>query len=210
MSGSCGGKVNPGCPRRGTPFSHGFARRVLALFGWRVEGSLPDEPRFVVIVAPHTSNLDFFICIMAMFAVGLRISWLGKHTIFFWPAKYILRWLGGEAVDRSTPAGIVEAAIKRFKEASQWALGVSPEGTRKLTTEWKTGFYRIATGAGVPIVPVALDYHRRALAIGAPMWPTGDPDADISRLRASFHRGMALRPANFFEPDPDTPASHQR
>jgi len=202
--------VNPGCPRRGTPFSHAFARRALALFGWRVEGSLPDEPRFVVIVAPHTSNLDFFICIFAMFAVGLRISWLGKHTIFFWPAKYILHWLGGEAVDRNTPAGIVEAAIKRFKGASQWVLGVSPEGTRKLATEWKTGFYRIATGAGVPIVPVALDYHRRALALGAPMWPTGDPDADISRLRASFHRGMARRPANFFEPDPDTPASPQR
>jgi 1-acyl-sn-glycerol-3-phosphate acyltransferase len=143
-----------------------------------------------------------------MFAVGLRLNWLGKHTMFFWPAKYLLRWLGGEAVDRSTPAGVVDAAIERFRGASQWVFGVSPEGTRKLTTEWKTGFYRIATGAGVPILPVALDYHRRVLAIGALMWPSGDTDADITRLRASFHRGMARRPEHFFELDPETPTSH--
>ena len=202
--------MNPGCPRRGTSFSHAFARRVLALFGWRVEGTLPDEPRFVVIVAPHTSNLDFYICIMAMFALGLQLSWLGKHSNFFWPGKYVLRWLGGEPVDRSSPGGLVEAAIKRFGAESQWVLGISPEGTRRLTTEWKTGFYRIATGAGVPIVPVALDYHRRVLAMGAPMWPTGDADADMFRLRASFHRSMARRPENFFEADRHTPTSPQQ
>lgn len=200
MAPAAGREVTSGCPRRGTPFSRGFARRLLGVFGWRIEGLLPDEPRFVVIVAPHTSNWDFFICIMAMFGVGLRLSWLGKHSIFFWPATPMLRWLGGEAVDRREPLGVVEAAIMRFTARPQWALGLSPEGTRKFIPEWKTGFYRIAVGAGVPIVPVALDYHRHSLAIGSPMWPTGDLDADLARLRAPFHKGMALHPANYAEP----------
>ena len=153
-----------------------------------------------MIVAPHTSNWDFFICILAMFALGLRLSWLGKHTIFFWPAAPILRWLGGEPIDRASPLGTVETAIERFNSRAQWVLGLSPEGTRKLTTEWKTGFYRIAVAARVPIVPVALDYRRRAVAVGVLLWPSGDFDADLATLQAQFHREMARHPAMFSDP----------
>lgn len=188
-----------GCPRRGTPSSRRFATRLLGAFGWHVEGTLPDAPRFVLIVAPHTSNWDFFLCMLAMFAFGLQISWLGKHTIFFWPASYLLRWLGGEPIDRDTSLGTVELAIARFHTEPQWVLGLSPEGTRKLTAEWKSGFYRIAVGAGVPILPVALNYQRRVVAAGTLFSPTGDPEVDLTALRSRFHREMARHPDFFLE-----------
>jgi 1-acyl-sn-glycerol-3-phosphate acyltransferase len=197
--------VRLGCPRRGTPFSRRLATRLLALFGWHIEGTLPDAPRFVLIVAPHTSNWDFFVCIAAMFAFGIRLSFLGKHTIFFWPARYILRWLGGEPVDRNAPVGAVEHAIARFQAEPQWVMGLSPEGTRKRTEEWKSGFYRIAVGAGVPILPVALDYQRRVVSVGTLSWPTGDADGDIATLRAPFHSAMARHPAQFAELPPSAP-----
>jgi len=188
-----------GCPSRGSAAGAAFARRLLGVFGWRVGGAMPDLPRFVLIVVPHTSNWDFPICILAMFAIRFRLSWLGKHTLFRFPVAGILRWLGGEPIERSSTHGTVEQAIARFRERPQWVLGVSPEGTRKRVTEWKTGFYRIATGAGVPIVPVALDYARKVVDILPPVWPTGDATADLERLRGLFRAGMARHPAGYAE-----------
>ena len=188
-----------GCPRRGTPSSRALANQLLALVGWRVVGSLPNEPRFVLIVAPHTSNWDFGLCIMAMFAIGLRLHWLGKHTIFFWPATPILRWLGGEPIDRGAALGTVDTAIERFGREQQWVLGLSPEGTRRKTDAWKSGFYRIAVGAGVPILPVAVDYRRRAVVLGTLTWPSADLDTGVAALRAHFRHEMARHPTKFSE-----------
>ncbi len=188
-----------GCPRRGTPFSRALATRLMALAGWRVAGELPSEPKFVVIVAPHTSNWDFPIGVMSMFAVGLRLTWLGKHTIFRFPATPVLRWLGGEPVNRSATQGVVEMAIERFQARPQWVMGISPEGTRKRVEQWKTGFHRIAVGAGVPILPISLEYNNRVLRLGTLFHPTADRDADIATLRRLFHKGMALHPADFAE-----------
>ncbi len=200
----------PGLPRRGTPRSRALAHRILGWFGWRVTGALPDLPRFVLIVAPHTSNWDFFIGALAMFATGLRASWLGKHTIFFWPVKYLLRWMGGEPIDRAAAHGTVETAIHNFQSRSQWVLALSPEGTRRRMEQWKTGFYRIATGAGVPIVPVWIDYRTRELHIAGPVTTTGDMDADLRLLRGLFSKEMAKYPEKFAElpavPPPAPPA----
>ncbi len=188
------------CPRRGTPFTRALAHRLLGLGRWRVEGQLPNEPRFVLIVAPHTSNWDFLICILTMFAIGLRLSWLGKHSLFRFPVAPLLRWLGGEPIDRAATQGTVEMAIERFGRRAQWVLGLSPEGTRKRVEQWKTGFHRIAVGAGVPIVPVWIDYQRRVIGLGAPVWPTGDPVADVAALRALYRKEMARYPRQFAEP----------
>ncbi|MEO5799774.1 MAG: lysophospholipid acyltransferase family protein [Gemmatimonadales bacterium] len=190
-------RLHPGPPRRGTPASRAATRRLLSLFGWALEGELPDEPKFVLIVAPHTSNWDFFLCIFAMFGYGIRLSWLGKHTIFFWPAAPILSWLGGEPIDRRATLGTVDDAIGRFHSRAQWVMGLSPEGTRKRTTEWKSGFYRIAVGAGVPIQPVSLDYGRKRITIMPMFRPTGALDQDIAKLRATFSKEMARHPENF-------------
>jgi 1-acyl-sn-glycerol-3-phosphate acyltransferase len=177
------------------------ARRLLGLAGWQVEGELPDCPKFVVIVAPHTSNWDFVIGILAMFATGLRASWLGKHTIFRFPLAPVLRWLGGEPIDRSAPQGTVGTAIDHFQTRPQWVLGLSPEGTRRRVSRWKTGFYQIAVGAGVPIVPVTMDYRTRVLGIGAPVLPGSSEAVDMARLRTRFQKEMAKYPAKFAEDD---------
>jgi 1-acyl-sn-glycerol-3-phosphate acyltransferase len=184
-------------PRRGTAVSRWLARRLLGLTGWQVEGEFPECPKFVVIVAPHTSNWDFVIGILAMFATGLRASWLGKHTLFRFPLAPVLRWLGGEPIDRSTPQGSVRTAIDHFRTRPQWVLGFSPEGTRRRVDRWKTGFYWIAVGAGVPIVPVTMDYRTRVLGIGSPVWPGPNEAVEMAQLRARFRTEMAKYPAKF-------------
>jgi 1-acyl-sn-glycerol-3-phosphate acyltransferase len=191
------------CPRRGTAFSRGLGRWLLRLGGWRVEGQLPDEPRFVLIVAPHTSNWDFIIGVLAMLAVGIRLSWLGKHTVFRFPIVGLLRWLGGEPVDRSTHHGLVEAHIDRFQTRPQWVLAIAPEGTRKRVEQWKMGFYRIAIGAGVPILPVVMDYSRRVLDLGTLYRPSGDEDTDMRAIRGRYRKEMARHPEAFAEQGPE-------
>jgi 1-acyl-sn-glycerol-3-phosphate acyltransferase len=188
-----------GCPRRGTPFSRRLAARTLALFGWRIEGELPAESRFVLIAAPHTSNWDFPVCILSMFAFGIQMSWLAKHSLFHFPVAGILRWLGGEPINRAASQGTVEVAIERFRERPQWVFGVSPEGTRKRVEQWKSGYHRIALGAGVPIVPVSIDWERRVLGMGAPFQPTSDIKADEKFLRSLYRKEMARHPANYAE-----------
>jgi 1-acyl-sn-glycerol-3-phosphate acyltransferase len=190
---------DPAYPRRGSRFSRAVARRLLGLVGWRIEGALPALPRFTLIVAPHTSNWDFVIGVLAMFATGLRASWLGKHSIFRFPLAPVLRWLGGEPVDRSAPQGVVEMAIDRFRTRPQWVLALSPEGTRRPVSQWKTGFHRIAAGAGVPIVPVCLDYRSRVVGIGAPAAPGRDETASVTALRALFRKEMARHPGRYID-----------
>lgn len=167
-----------------------------------MEGSLPELPRFVMIMAPHTSNWDWPTCMLAMFAERLQITWLAKDSLFFWPAAPILRWLGGEPVDRSAPQGLVGTAIRNFATRPAWVVGVTPEGTRKRTPGWKTGFHRIAMGAGVPIFPVWLDYRRKVLVLGTLYHPTGDLVADCTALGKNFDPAMAKYPANYGPPIP--------
>jgi 1-acyl-sn-glycerol-3-phosphate acyltransferase len=169
----------------------------MRLFGWRVVGGVPDIPQCVVIVAPHTSNWDFPLCIFTMFATGLRLNWYGKHTLFRFPVKSLLHWFGGEPIDRSTAGGHVDAAIARFREGSPWVLGVSPEGTRKLPEQWRLGFYRIAMGASVPVLTVSLDYRARVVTLGQPIAMTGDQALDLAALDARFTREMARYPQQY-------------
>jgi 1-acyl-sn-glycerol-3-phosphate acyltransferase len=191
--------TDPGYPRRHSWLAPRLASRLLALAGWRVAGALPPCPRFVVIVAPHTSSWDFIFAVLAMFATDLRISWLGKHTIFRFPFGPILRWLGGEPLDRSAPGSTVGSALERFRAREQWVLGLAPEGTRRRVDHWKTGFHRIASKAGVPIVPVWIDYRAREVGIGAAFSPGPDEAADVTALRGVFRKEMARHPERFAE-----------
>lgn len=165
--------------------------------GWRFEGSFPDLAKFVVIVAPHTSNLDFFVGVMAMFAAGFRGTFLGKHTLFRWPVGGVMRWLGGVPVNRSLPHNVVDQVVGYFRTRPAMMLALSPEGTRKKLPAWRTGFYNIAKGAGVPIVPVAFNYSRRVISLLPPMYPTDDQHDDFARLGANFHAQMAYRPSQY-------------
>jgi 1-acyl-sn-glycerol-3-phosphate acyltransferase len=173
-------------PLRGNRLTRGLARAIFSLTGWRIEGELPREAKFVVIVAPHTSNWDFLLGIAAKFALGLGVSWLGKHTLFRPPFNVLLRWLGGIPVDRSAPHGVVGECVAAFNNAPALVLGLAPEGTRKGESRWRTGFYQIAAGAGVVILPVAFDYGYRVVRLLPVLYPSGDLNGDLARLTSLY------------------------
>lgn len=185
--------------RRGNVISNAIAVLLLTLTGWRFEGQLPNLRKFVIIVAPHTSNWDFPIGVMAMFALGIRGTFLGKDSLFKPPFGFLFRWLGGVPVDRSSKNNVVDQTIAYFEKRERMILALSPEGTRKRIEKWKTGFYWVAVGAKVPIVPVAFDFPRKRYVINAPQEMTGDPERDIPHLRSFFKASQACRPAQYVE-----------
>jgi 1-acyl-sn-glycerol-3-phosphate acyltransferase len=189
----------PGLPRRGNAFSRALGRLILGAFGWRITGALPDVPRCVLIAAPHTSNWDFVFGIAAMLALGVDVRWLGKHTIFRPPFRSLLRFLGGTPINRDLPVDVVEQAIASFAQAGRLFLAIAPEGTRGRVEQWKSGFHRIARGAGVPIFWVALDHGAKAIALGGLFQPTPDFEADAAALKARFSSSMARNPGAFWD-----------
>jgi 1-acyl-sn-glycerol-3-phosphate acyltransferase len=191
-------ELGPNVPSRGNAFSRWLGRTALAISGWHFEGTMPDLPKFVAIVAPHTSNWDFFVGVGAIFSLGIRISFLGKDSIFRGPAGLIMRWLGGIAVDRSVSRDRVAEMIDVFGSRERLVIGVTPEGTRKKVADWKTGFYHVAKGANVPILPVAFDYSRKTIVFFPPFKPTGEARADIESLKALYRPAMARHPDNFW------------
>jgi 1-acyl-sn-glycerol-3-phosphate acyltransferase len=163
--------------------------------GWRVEGELPNLPKFVVIAAPHTSNWDFVVGITAKVALGIRVVFLGKDSLFRFPLGPLMRQWGGVPVDRSTSHDVVSSIVAEFARRDRMVLALAPEGTRKRVERWRTGFYHIAHAVGVPIVPVALNFGERAIQIGAPFTTTGDLERDLVELQLRFSgvRGLRLK-----------------
>jgi 1-acyl-sn-glycerol-3-phosphate acyltransferase len=160
-----------------------LGRLFLKLMGWRLEGSAPDLLKYVIIVAPHTSNWDFLILLAMTFALKVRCVWLGKDSIFRPPFGVIFTLLGGIPIDRSSRQSVVEQAVQAFQSRKTMALAIGPEGTRKKTDHWKKGFYYIALGARVPIVFGFADYERKVTGLGPTFVPTGDIQADMEVIR---------------------------
>jgi 1-acyl-sn-glycerol-3-phosphate acyltransferase len=159
---------------------------LLRLQRWRIEGSLPDLPRFLVIVAPHSSAWDFLVGIAVVFALRLDIHFIGKAELFRGPLGSLMRWLGGIPVDRARTRGMVDGVAARFRQEKKLLLAIAPEGTRKPVERWKSGFYHIALQAGVPIVPCIFDNGRKAVRFLPPFAPAGEVDADIAALRSLY------------------------
>ncbi len=160
----------------------------LKLAGWRIEGSLPpDAQRSVLIAAPHTSNWDLPYTLMVAFALRLNIYWMGKDSIFKAPFRGLMMWLGGIPVDRSQANNLVAASAEALRNAKgSMQLVVPPEGTRSKTRYWKTGFYYIAQGAGVPIVMAYMDYSEKRSGLGPAFRPTGDIEKDMIAIKAFY------------------------
>ena len=159
---------------------------ALKMSGWRLEGRAPDLPKYITVLAPHTSNWDWIVLIVMAFATRMTPLWLAKDSLFRWPFGCFFKWFGGIAVDRSAHHGVVGQIIDLYNRSDRLVIGITPEGTRKRVERWKTGFYRIAEGAGIPIVLAALDYQRK-LGIWGPIFtPTGDVDADIAAMQQFF------------------------
>ncbi len=171
-------------------------RLLIALYklrGWHIEGRPPAVKKFILVGAPHTSNWDFAVFLGATEELGIRASYLGKHSLFRWPLRRFMLDMGGIPVDRSKRANYVEQVVAEFARRDELALVIAPEGTRHSDGRWRSGFYHIAMGAGVPIVPAWLDRRQRRAAIGAPIQPTSDYAADMKRI-GDFYR--ALQPDN--------------
>ena len=169
----------------------GFAKFILhTLLGWKIENSFPKEPKkYVVIVAPHTSWVDFPISILTRLSLGTMIHFIGKSSLFRFPFGYLFRALGGTPVDRSKSTNLVEAVIKIFNDKDTFRLALSPEGTRKKVEKWKTGFYYIAKGAKVPIVMVTLDFGNKKIKIYEPYYPTDIIEKDFQYFH-QFYKGV--------------------
>jgi 1-acyl-sn-glycerol-3-phosphate acyltransferase len=180
-------------PSRGNAFSSVVARALFALGGWTIEGDFPPRAKMVVIVAPHTSNWDFIVGILAVFAIGLDVRFLIKHTVFWPPLGWFLRWCGGVPVNRQAPQGVVPQAVAAIERAPKIFLAITPEGTRK-GKQWKSGFYRIAVEARVPIFPIIFDGAARAIRFLPVFEPSGDYDKDLPRLQALYIGVRGINP----------------
>ena len=180
--------LGPNIPRRGGPIRAAIGRAILRLLGWRFEGSLPDLSKLVIIAAPHSSNWDFIIGIAAVFALRLDVRFVGKSELFRGPLGPVMRWLGGLPVDRHRPEGFIEQLVIQFRERDRLLLAMAPEGTRKPVERWKSGFYRIAAGAGVPIVAGYFDNRKKEVGFGPVLYPTGNAEADMAELRRFYLR----------------------
>lgn len=159
------------------------------LKGWRLQGQVPPFRKYVVLGAPHTTNWDFVFFAGAVQRLGMKPSFMGKHTLFRWPLRRFMIDMGGMPVNRAKPGGYVRTVIRNFHEADEMALVIAPEGSRSSDGRWRTGFYHIALGAGVPIVPAWVDHDRKLGGIGEPVLPTGDYAADMTRIVA-FYRSV--------------------
>jgi 1-acyl-sn-glycerol-3-phosphate acyltransferase len=157
------------------------------LTGWKIIGDVPrDEPKYIVIAAPHTSNWDFLVGVAVRGIMGFRSKYLGKSSLFKPPFGWFFRWLGGYPVDRSKRGNLVEQVIKIFDQHKSFVIALAPEGTRKNVSEWRTGFYHIANGVGVPIVPSRIDRRTRRVTFFEPFWPTGDIQKDLPKIKAFY------------------------
>ncbi len=171
-----------------------WARRLLEIFGWRVDVVLPPGPKCVIAVYPHTSNWDFVVGYLAKLAAGLPLHFVGKHTIFRRPFGALLRRMGGIPVDRGAHAGLVHQLLLEMESRPWMWLAIAPEGTRAHVDHWKSGFYRLALGAHVPIGLAFLDYRAHVVGLSEYFVPTGDEKADLARIRAAYAGKVGKRP----------------
>jgi 1-acyl-sn-glycerol-3-phosphate acyltransferase len=157
-----------------------------------MEGQMPDIPKCVMIAAPHTSNWDMVIMLFFAFAFSTKLYFMIKDAVFRWPFGPFFRWLGGIPIDRTKPNGVVGQSIEAFQNNERLVMVVPPSGTRARVMYWKTGFYHIAKGAGVPIVLGFLDYGRKRGGVGPTIMPTGDIESDMNEIRA-FYSGITAK-----------------
>jgi 1-acyl-sn-glycerol-3-phosphate acyltransferase len=173
---------------------------ILRIGRYRLVNTPPDEPVMVLVAAPHTSNWDFPLMLAMAWKAGLSPKWLGKKELFAGPLGPVMRALGGVSVDRKAPGDLVATLAADARTSSSLALVVPAEGTRAKGDHWKSGFLRIATESGMPIVLSYLDGPTRTGGFGPAFRPSGDVTADMDVVRAFYADKGGVKPANKTEP----------
>jgi len=188
-------------PRRGNKAAPIIASALLKAAGWRTVGEIPNIAQAVVLALPHTSNVDGIYAIPSLFALDLKISIMGKHTLFKVPVfSQLLKWIGVIPIDRGNKGSVLQASIDKFKTGEPLFLGLAPEGTRQYTENWKTGFYYLAVGAGVPILPVAMDYNAKEIRFLSLVYPSGDIEVDLPKIYEQYKGVIPRHPERLSQP----------
>lgn len=177
-----------------TPTLRALSRFTLRILGWRVDGQLPNIPKFIIVGAPHTSNWDFVLFLALAFILKVDARFMGKAELFRPPFERFFYWCGGVPVDRSKPHGLVEQMVQAVNENEQFKLVITPEGTRSKVGEWKHGFYHIAMQAAIPIVTGYVDTRTKTCGIGPTFTLTDDMEADIKTIQAFFKDKVGINP----------------
>jgi 1-acyl-sn-glycerol-3-phosphate acyltransferase len=157
------------------------------LMGWEIVGDVPrDEKKYIIIVAPHTSNLDFIVGVVTRGVMGFNSKYFGKSSLFKAPFGWFFRMTGGYPVDRSKNNNLVDQVVDLYNSHEEFVIGVAPEGTRKNVGQWKTGFYYIADKAKIPIVRCIMDWKHKQIKFFAPFWTTGDIEVDLPKIKEVY------------------------
>jgi 1-acyl-sn-glycerol-3-phosphate acyltransferase len=177
----------PQMPQFAPSFAGDLCRYLYTRCGWRVAGEIPNAPKLVAIVAPHSTNWDVVWGLLFKVGIRLNVRFIGKREAFFWPLGSLLRAFGGIPIDRSAAHGVVGEMRQMFDGNERFWLALAPEGTRKKVHKWKSGFWHIARDAGVPILPAYFHYPERTIGFGPLFYPSDDLQADMAKLR-EFYR----------------------
>ena len=175
-------------------FFHLLTKAIMWMVGWRVEGKLPDLPKFILIGAPHTSNWDFILFLGVIFTLRANVHFMGKMELFRSPLGFFFRYCGGIPVDRKKSTGLVDQMVDAATQADRFILTIAPEGTRHQVTEWKRGFYHIAKGAGIPIVMAVVDGKHKEIRVGQVFQPSDDIEADMKSIQGFFDGVVGVNP----------------
>ena len=173
-----------------------FGRALFRLMGWEIDYRLPDDPKMVIIFAPHTSNWDVLHALPAAFVLGLRPNWLVKSNVNIWPFRRLLGWLGAVPVERNKQENKVLRIANAIRQSDRIVLGLSPEGTRSYTDYWRSGFYHIARQANVPVHFGFIDYPSKTIGAHPGFIPSGNIEADLKKIQAFYQDKRGKYPEN--------------
>ncbi len=171
-------------------FGVGFARLMMRLLGWHIRGERPQVDKCVFVCAPHIKNQDLFMMLFTALILRLPVYFLMKDEAFVGPLGWIWRQMGGIPVNRRERKDLVGAIANAFKQHDQMYLVIAPEGTRKNTEHWRTGYYWMAHEAGVPVVCSHCCYDKKQTGVGGMHYTTGDVEADFAHVRAYYAEVM--------------------
>ncbi len=175
-----------------------WGKTLLGIFGWKVEGAVPNDlKRMVMVAAPHTSNWDYPIAIVAFMVIGIRMRYFIKDSYTKPPLGFIFKGLGAIGVNRSRRGNLTQFAVELLNESSEMVILVPAEGTRGKVEKWKTGFYHIAVEAEVPIVLGYVNYKNKIAGIGPVYYPTGDFQTDMDHIQKFYEDKVGRFPDQY-------------
>lgn len=185
-----------GSPARCGFIAHWVGRLTLFLLGWKVNAEVPKFNKLIILGVPHTSGMDLVLLLATAYSLRIKVNWLGKNTLFIPVFGDVLKFFGGIPVIRDKKLDNVDNLVKKIKTMENLSLVIAPEGTRSYTEYWKSGFYHIASKAGIPVVMGYLDYAKKESGLGPTLIPGNNVHNDMDIIRNFYDPITACYPEN--------------